>query len=395
MRRRGLKHAWGPELNTLKKNMAVSRRGTRNKKSQKSRNLIESRNFAKHYYDPSMVGSFSGFSTFKKNIKPSKTSSLSRTRARAEKWLNTQDAYLLHKPFISKFKRRKVIANLNEYWQTDLIDVSAYSSQNGGVKFILTCIDVFSKKAFARPILKKSAKSVTEAFRGILETSGTKPRYLNSDQGKEYLNSTFQNLLKEYSVKFFSTKDSDVKASIVERFNRTLMEKIFRFLTKNNTRTYVNALEDIIRAYNRTPHSATGHAPDDITSANREDVWLKLYNRPSDVTSVPEDNFLKIGDTVRIPKEKKYFTKGYAGRWKEEIFRIRKILTTRPKTYVLEDLGGELIQGSFYRKELQKTQLPTFYPIETVLDRKGKRYLVKWRGYPKKFNSWTDNLDSL
>ena len=309
--------------------------------------------------------------------------------------LNTQDAYLLHKPFISKFKRRKVIANLNEYWQTDLIDVSAYSSQNGGVKFILTCIDVFSKKAFARPILKKSAKSVTEAFRGILETSGTKPRYLNSDQGKEYLNSTFQNLLKEYSVKFFSTKDSDVKASIVERFNRTLMEKIFRFLTKNNTRTYVNALEDIIRAYNRTPHSSTGRAPDDITSANREDVWLKLYNRPSDVTSVPEDNFLKIGDTVRIPKEKKYFTKGYAGRWKEEIFRIRKILTTRPKTYVLEDLGGELIQGSFYRKELQKTQLPTVYPIEAVLDRKGKRYLVKWRGYPKKFNSWTENLDLL
>ena len=68
---------------------------------------------------------------------------------------------------------------------------------------------------------------------------------------------------------------------------------------------------------------------------------------------------------------------------------------TSPRTFILEDLDGEIIQGSFYRKELQKTQLPSVWPIEAVLDQKGKRYLVKWRGYPKKFNSWTENLDSL
>ena len=344
---------------------------------------------ATRYFDPSHPGGFSGLKNF--------TSTLPSSRRKSAKaWLNTQDAYLMHKPVISKFKRRKVIANLNEFWQADLIDVSAYSDQNGGVKFLLTCIDVFSKKAYVKPLLKKNAKSVSDAFREILHSSEKSPRFLNCDQGKEFSNSQLGNVLKEHSVKFFTTKDSDIKAGVVERFNKSLMQRIFRYLTKNNTRTFVNVLPDIIRAYNRSRHSSTGRAPDDITNQNREEVWLKLYNHPRDtVLNSTEDNRPKIGDTVRIPKEKKYFTKGYTGQWREEIFRIRKIRVTSPRTFILEDLDGEIIQGSFYRKELQKTQLPSVWPIEAVLDQKGKQYLVKWRGYPKKFNSWTENLDFL
>ena len=93
-------------------------------------------------------------------------------------------------------------------------------------------------------------------------------------------------------------------------------------------------------------------------------------------------------DTVLIPKNKTAFGKGYKTGWVSEAFRIKKIRHTDPITYVLEDLQGEEISGIFYRQELQKTPLQDFYKIETVLDTKGDKILVKWKNYPTKFNQW-------
>ena len=103
----------------------------------------------------------------------------------------------------------------------------------------------------------------------------------------------------------------------------------------------------------------------------------------------------QIGDKVRISRYKrKVFDKGYTPNWTEEIFVIDKIIPTKPVTYNIVDLMGEPITGSFYEKDLQKAKQQTFR-VEKVIRRDNKKSmtLVKWSGYPDKFNSWLSFKD--
>ena len=100
----------------------------------------------------------------------------------------------------------------------------------------------------------------------------------------------------------------------------------------------------------------------------------------------------KVGDHVRISKYKNIFAKRYAPKWSEEVFVVSKIKNTVPWTYVVNDLNGEEITGSFYEKELQKTSQKEFR-IEKVLKRKGDKLYVKWKGYDNSFNSWINKKD--
>ena len=75
--------------------------------------------------------------------------------------------------------------------------------------------------------------------------------------------------------------------------------------------------------------------------------------------------------------------------WSEEVFLIKKIKNTIPWTYVINDLNGEEIIGTFYEKELQKTNQEEFR-IEKVIRRKGDG---KWKGYDNSFNSWIDKAN--
>ena len=96
-------------------------------------------------------------------------------RSEAESWLQKQPAYLMYKRAPKKINRLKVVAGFQQQIQADLVDVSNLSKYNSNVKYLLTAIDPFSKKAFVEPLLKKDAVSVTNAFREILDRLGFKP----------------------------------------------------------------------------------------------------------------------------------------------------------------------------------------------------------------------------
>ena len=123
--------------------------------------------------------------------------------------------------------------------------------------------------------------------------------------------------------------------------------------------------------------------PIDVTS----DSYAE-YNEDSNVTK-PK---FKVDDRVRISKYKNIFAKGYTQNWSEEVFVVSKIKNTVRWTYVISDLNGEPITGSFYEKELQKTSQEKFR-IEKVLKRKGDKLYVKWKGYNNSFNSCIDKKD--
>ena len=102
-----------------------------------------------------------------------------------------------------------------------------------------------------------------------------------------------------------------------------------------------------------------------------------------------KDPKFKVGDHVRISKYKNIFAKGYTPNWSEEVFVIKKVKNTVPWTYVINDLNGEEIIGTFYEKELQKTNQQEFR-IEKVIKKKGDKLYVKWKGYDSLFSSWID-----
>ena len=91
---------------------------------------------------------------------------------------------------------------------------------------------------------------------------------------------------------------------------------------------------------------------------------------------------------------KNIFAKGYAPNWSEEVFIVSKIKNTVPWTYVINDLSGEEITGSFYEKELQNTSQKEFR-IEKALKRKGDKLYVKWKGCDSRFNNWIDKKDLI
>ena len=105
-----------------------------------------------------------------------------------------------------------------------------------------------------------------------------------------------------------------------------------------------------------------------------------------------KDPKFKVGDHVRISRYKNIFAKGYIPNMSEEVFVIKKVKSTIPSTYVINDLNGEEIVGTFYQKELQKTNQKELR-IEKVIKKKGDKLYVKWKGYNNSFNSWIDKKD--
>ena len=154
-------------------------------------------------------------------------------------------------------------------------------------------------------------------------------------------------------------------------------------MTAISKNVYFNLSDDIVNKYNNTVHKTIKIKPINVKD-NTCAEYSENFNK--------KDPKFKIGDRVRISKYKNIFAKGYAPNWSEEVFVVSKIKNTVPWTYIASDLNGKKIIGSFYEKELQKTNQKEFRR-EKVLERKGDKFYVKWKEYHNSVNSWIDKKD--
>ena len=175
--------------------------------------------------------------------------------------------------------------------------MDSLAKYNNNYKYILTVIDVLSKYAWVEPIKAKTGENLVSAFEKILEKH-RKPETFHSDKGTEFTNRKFQALLKKEGIRFFTTQN-ETKASIVERFNRTLKGKMWKYFTANNMLKYMDILQKLVKSYNHSRHRSIGMRPVDVNETNESIVWQKLY---CEEPEKPVRFKFDIGDQVRINK---------------------------------------------------------------------------------------------
>ena len=125
--------------------------------------------------------------------------------------------------------------------------MDSLAKYNNNYRYILTVIDVLSKYAWVEPIKAKTGENLVSAFGKILKKH-RKPETFHSDKGTEFTNRKFQALLRKEGIRFFITRN-ETKASIVERFNRTLKGKMWKYFTANNTLKYIDILQKLVKSY--------------------------------------------------------------------------------------------------------------------------------------------------
>ena len=179
--------------------------------------------------------------------------------------------------------------------------------------------------------------------------------------------------------------NNEGKSVVAERFIRALKSKIYKYMTSISKIEYIDKLNAIVNKYSNTYHTTIKMKPIDV----KDNTYI---NTNKEINY--KDPKFKVGDYIRISKYKNIFAKGYMPTWSEEVFVGDKIKNTVPWTYIINDLNGEEITGTFYENELQKTNQKEF-KIGKVIKRKGDKLYVKWKRYDNSFNSWINKNDII
>lgn len=352
----------------------------------------------KIYFNPAHPAGFKGSTKLYQAVKDEGKYKVTWHMIR--EWLKNQETYTLHKPVIRKYKRTPVIVTgLYDQYEADLADMQKLKDKNDGVTFLLVVIDVFSRYVWVYPLKSKGEKDVVLGFKTIFK-EGQKPKRLRTDRGKEFTSNKMEDFFNDENIEHYTANNDEMKANYAEIVIRTIKFLLWGYMRKQKNYRYVDVLQDIITGYNKTKHRTTGIAPVDVTKGDVENyLWWHQYKPKISYEKSQKlhaRKFLfKKGDHVRISHMAQKFERGHDEKWTREIFVIRKPFHRRGiKKYSLKDLLGEDIKGSFYESELQGiTYNPNeTYEIEKVIRKRGRgnnaEVLIKWLGWPEKFNSW-------
>lgn len=243
-----------------------------------------------------------------------------------------------HRPLKKKTTVRPIIVkNKGVVAQIDLVDMSNYAGHNNQVKFLLTYVDAFSKWCAVRALSNKTQAKVVEALQDILHNDlklYNHPTLIQADNGKEFSNLMKQMLDKEGIKLIHSAPYTPQTNGGIERFNRTIKSAIFEYMTRANTKKYIDVLPAFVDNYNSTKHSTTNHSPNDLMKMRKlpnETVAMIQQRMTPKVIEEKNNDDLNINDFVRVAlttdKEirKQKFRKKILQNWSQPIFQIYSI----------------------------------------------------------------------
>ena len=302
----------------------------------------------KHYSNPKSGVSFGGVNriyNFYNKLIPVKE---------IRKFLSKDDSYTLHTRSFKKRFNPSFIRYKGQQMQVDLIDVTNINQKNKGIKFLLTIICSFTKKAWIFPIKSKKSDVVLKAFKSFINNVDKIPRSILMDAGTEFV--LVRKWCAENNIRTYLPYSS-FHGSFIERFNQSIKNRMYRWMDSNKTENYIDSLESILEGYNNSTHSSIGLPPNiawsDKSTHPRIRAKLQIYYNK--FTKIKPR--FKIGDIVRIKLlPKSSFLKGYDVQNNQELFVIHSISTNLPiPMYQIKSIDNpeeDVIKGRFYGHEL-------------------------------------------
>ena len=244
----------------------------------------------------------------------------------------------------------------------DLLEFRKYSRENRGYNYILCAIDAFTKKLWTFPLKSKSAEEVHTAVFYFLMRE--RPEKIQTDQGTEFINATLQETEERMDppIQHYHTW-SIKKASIVERVQRTLRNRLGKIWEAEGNHQWIDVLPAITKSYNNSVHRSIGMRPNDVGPEHHQLIYNRLYPEPTAAQALKDarearriTNHLQVGDYVRMLEYRKLFRKESDLAWTHQVYRIRRVIRSNPITFEIEDLDGEAIKGGFYARQLIKVK---------------------------------------
>lgn len=285
-------------------------------------------------------------------------------------FINNQEATQL-------FKRTKRIKNYFpivakhkfEILQMDLVDMSNTSTANENYNYLLVAVDVFTRLGFVVPLKNKQSQSVVEAADEIFEI--VDPKILNTDNGSEFIDSGFLKLLRKKNIEIrYAEVQDHHKLGIIDRFVRTLREKINKYLVMHKTTKYIDVLPKLISNYNQSYNSTIKKAPIEVEDRDINVIELtnKRYNKAKQ-----EEIKYEVDDVVRYVINLKAFEKGTLPRWSKT---LHKVVFKNEHSYILDN--GKSYK--YYELQLVKNSQELDKPIvEPTREQLMKQNRVKRR----------------
>lgn len=292
------------------------------------------------------------------------------TRNDISNFLNNLQTYQLHKktkvnkihtPIISSFPLERI--------QIDLIDLNNIRDKDddGDYRYVLTCIDHFSKYSWCYPLVNKNDKSVVIALKKMIDenkTNKNKIKIIQSDNGSEFINNLVRKLCIDNDIlQIFSSPYTPNSNGAIERFNKTLKNILFKSFTELKKIDFPSILQTVVTNYNNTYHMTTKKTPHQmlhsIDSIEIKEVKQNIIDKSEKL--VEKDKlFLKKSDYVRVSlhTESEYkrnaFFKMYNVNFSKDIFKIKSVSRGVVRKYRIVDSNGIIINKIYYYDDLQK-----------------------------------------
>ena len=246
-------------------------------------------------------------------------------------FIRSQEANQLFKPKQQVTHYFPITARFKfEILQMDLLDFSNLSTANQNYKYLLVAIDVYSRFAFVEPLKNKEASTVTTAIEDIV--SDTSPIIINTDLGSEFISKAF--------VKRMTSQGTDInyvvvgehkKLAIVDRFARTIRQKINAYLTQHNTTKYIDVLQDLVYNYNHGFHTGIKKIPAEVKEIDPD---IAKRDNQKYLLALQEEKVFNFGQRVRHLLNKGIFTKGTSSKWSKT---VHTIVSSTAHSYILEN----------------------------------------------------------
>ena len=265
-----------------------------------------------------------GFPSSDKLLQIMKSMNIPVTLKQVRKVLESQQTYQVHKQTSKSVQVESHIVAYwpNEVWQIDLLDMSTLATKNKNFSWILIIVDVFTRQGGAVPIKNKTSATVADALQTVFNKVRA-PDTVMSDNGSEFKGEV-ATLFKKYEV--FHEKNEvgyHNALGIIDRFSRTLKNMIYKTMTDNNNLIWHDKLQQLVTAYNETPHSGImGIQPSEAYEFNN---FYNIYHLNLEKNIVNNAKRYKVGDTVRVRVFKNEFSKGYEQAWTNTTYKIKEI----------------------------------------------------------------------